>query len=58
MVTQANMERAETERRRVEIKIAEKQMGADRTPSMLVGLISLHDSDLLCTSRKVGFFAE
>lgn len=52
------MERAEAERRRVETKIAEKQMGADRTPSMLVGLISLHDSDLLCTSRKVGFFAE
>lgn len=55
------MKRVEAERRCVETKVAEKQMGADRTPSLLVGLIALRDSDLLdllCTSRKVGFLAE
>jgi len=48
----------EAERRRVETKIAEKHMGADRTPALLVGLVSSHDADLLCTFRKVGFLAE
>lgn len=54
-VIQTNVKRVEAERRCVETKVAAKQMRADRTPSLLVGLISLHDSDLLCTSRKVGF---
>lgn len=47
----------EAKRRSVETRVAEEQMGTDRIPALLVGLMSLCDLNLLCTSRKVGFLA-